>query len=164
MLGMTPIRPDRDGSRDFDFHVGRWRIRNDRLVKRLQGCTEWETFEATQRAWLLPGGLGNMDDFVTDHWPGFVGMSLRLYHPVARTWSIYWVSNRTGVLEPPVVGSFADGIGVFGGRDVLDGRPIVVRYTWSDITKTGARWEQDFSPDQGRTWEKNWVMQMTRVE
>jgi hypothetical protein len=161
---MTTRPPERDGAHDFDFHVGRWLIRNDRLVGRLQGCTEWETFEATQRGWLLPGGLGNMDDFVTDHWPGFVGMSLRLYSPVARTWSIYWVSNRTGVLEPPVVGSFDDGVGVFEGRDVLDGRPIVVRYTWSGITKTSARWEQDFSADEGRTWEKNWVMQMTRIE
>jgi hypothetical protein len=161
---MTTRRPERDGARDFDFHVGRWLIRNDRLVTRLQGCTEWETFEATQRGWLLPGGLGNMDDFVTDHWPGYVGMSLRLYNPAARTWSIYWVSNRTGVLEPPVVGSFDDGVGVFEGRDMLDGRPIVVRYTWSDVTKTSARWEQDFSPDEGRTWEKNWVMQMTRIE
>jgi hypothetical protein len=55
-------------------------------------------------------------------------------------------------------------VGVFEGHDVLDGRPIVVRYTWSHITKSSARWEQDFSPDEGRTWEKNWVMQMTRVE
>jgi hypothetical protein len=161
---MTTRRHARDGARDFDFLPGRWLIRNDRLVKRLQDSTNWETFDATYRAWLLPGGLGNMDEFVTDHWPGFVGMSLRLYDPAARTWSIYWVSNRTGVLEPPVVGSFADGVGVFEGHDVLDGRPIVVRYTWSHITKSSARWEQDFSPDEGRTWEKNWVMQMTRVE
>ena len=43
------------------------------------------------------------------------------------------------------------------------GRPIVVRFTWSSITKTSARWEQDFSPDGGRTWEKNWIMTHTRI-
>lgn len=161
---MSETRSDREGSHDFDFQTGRWHIRNERLVKRLQGCTEWETFEATQQARLLPGGLGNMDDFTTDHWPGFVGMSLRLYNPRTRQWTIYWVTNQTGVLQPPVVGSFAGGIGVFEGHDELDGRPIVVRYTWSNITKTSARWEQDFSPDEGRTWEKNWIMIMTRVE
>ena len=51
--------PDRDGSHDFDFQTGHWRIRNERLKKRLQGCAEWETFEATQEARLLPGGLGS---------------------------------------------------------------------------------------------------------
>lgn len=133
-------------------------------MKRLQGCTEWETFEATHRAQLLPGGLGNMDEFVADHWPGLLGMSLRLYNPHTRKWSIYWVNNQKGVLEPPGVGSFSDGGAVFEGHDELDGRPIVVRFTWSNITKTGVRWEQDFSPDGGRTWEKNWIMTMTRVD
>ena len=160
---MTPT-PDRDGSHDFDFQTGCWRIRNERLKTRLQGCTEWETFEASQEARLLPGGLGNIDDFVTDHWPGFVGMSLRLYNRRTGRWSIYWASNQIEGLEPPVVGSFENGVGVFEGRQELEGRPILVRFTWSDITRNGARWEQAFSPDDGKTWEKNWVMTMTRVE
>ena len=156
--------PDRDGSRDFDFQTGHWRIRNERLKKRLQGCTEWETFEATQEARLLPGGLGNIDSFITDHWPGFVGMSLRLYNRRTRRWSIYWASNHIDGLEPPVVGSFDNGVGVFEGRQELDGRTILVRFTWSNITRTGARWEQEFSPDDGKTWEKNWIMTMTRTD
>jgi hypothetical protein len=159
---MSQLRPERDGSHDFHFQTGRWRIRNERLVKRLRGCTEWETFEAVQHARLLPGGLGNIDDFVTDHWPGFVGMSLRLYNPHTRQWSIYWATNRTGGLYPPVVGAFKDGIGVFEGRDEEEGRPVRVRFTWSNITPTSARWEQEFSPDEGRTWEKNWIMVLTR--
>jgi len=153
----------RDGSHDFDFLPGRWRVHNERLVKRLQGCTEWETFDATSEAWALPGGLGNTDVYRTDHWPGFVGMSLRLYNPHTRLWSIYWSSNQTGALDPPVVGAISNGVGAFEGRDVLNGRPIVVRFTWSDITTARARWEQAFSPDDGGTWEKNWVMVMTRI-
>jgi hypothetical protein len=39
-----------------------------------------------------------------------------------------------------------------------------VRFTWSNITRTSARWEQDFSPDEGRTWEKNWIMVSTRED
>ena len=73
-------------------------------------------------------------------------------------------SNRTGTLDPPVVGSFANGVGVFEGRQELDGRPILVRFTWSDIKRTSARWEQAFSSDDGQTWEKNWIMEHTRVE
>jgi hypothetical protein len=148
--------PDRDGAHDFDFQTGHWRIRNERLKTRLQGCTEWETFEATGEARLLPGGLGTI--------AGFVGMSLRLYNRRTRRWSIYWASNQIDGLEPPVVGSFTNGVGVFEGRQELDGRPILVRFTWSNITRNGARWEQEFSSDDGRTWEKNWVMTMTRVD
>jgi hypothetical protein len=44
-----------------------------------------------------------------------------------------------------------------------DGRPILVRFTWSNITTTGARWEQEFSPDDGKTRERNWIMTMTPV-
>lgn len=160
---MSRAMSTRDGSHDFDFQTGRWHVRNERLVKRLQGCAEWETFEATVSARLLPGGMGNVDEYLTDHWPGFVGMSLRIYNRPAGTWSIYWASNQFGALEPPVVGSFENGVGVFEGPQELDGRPIVVRFTWSSITKTSARWEQDFSPDGGRTWEKNWIMTHTRI-
>ena len=154
----------RDGSYDFDFQTGRWRIKNVRLVKRLEGCTEWETFEATQSARPLPSGVGNVDDFRTDYWPDFVGMSLRLYDRTTRQWSIYWASTHTVGFEPPVVGQFDDnGVGIFEGRQDLDGKPIVVRFTWSNVTETSARWEQEFSPDDGKTWEKNWIMEMTRI-
>lgn len=154
----------RDGSHDFDFYTGRWRVRNERLVERLKGCTEWETFEACSQARMLPGGLGNMDEYTTDHWPGFVGITVRIYDPPTRTWRLYWASNRIGTFLPPVIGAFTDGVGTFLGCDELDGRPIVVRFRWSEITPTSARWEQDFSPDEGRTWEKNWIMVSVRED
>jgi hypothetical protein len=91
-------------------------------------------------------------------------MTVRLYDRATRTWSLYWASVQTGAFEPPVVGAFRDGVGVFEGRGELDGQPIVVRFTWSNITRTSARWEQDFSPDEGRTWEKNWIMVSTRED
>jgi len=55
----------RDGSRDFDFLVGRGRVHNRRLVHRLRHSNDWEEFEATVTARLVLGGLGNMDEFET---------------------------------------------------------------------------------------------------
>jgi hypothetical protein len=155
-----------DASHDFDFWFGRWRSENQRLLKRLQGCTEWETFTATSHAWPILGGMGNMDDFVPDGWrPGFIGMSLRLFDPRTQQWSIYWMSNhnQSGTLEPPVVGGFKDGVGVFECNDTFEGRPIRVRYVWSDITPVSARWHQDFSDDGGQSWETNWITRFTRI-
>ncbi len=64
---------------------------------------------------------------------------------------------------PPVKGKFADGVGTFCADDTLRGKPIRVRFTWSKITPTSARWEQAFSPDGGMTWEVNWAMEFRRV-
>lgn len=159
---MTQAPQERDASHDFDFFHGRWHTRNRRLVERLQGSTTWETFDATNDVTPVLGGLGNVDEYRTEHWPGFVGLSLRLFNPRTGKWTIYWANNREGVLEPPVVGSFSNGVGVFEGRDELRGRPILVRYIWSRITTTSPRWEQAFSPDDGKTWETNWIMDFAR--
>ncbi len=43
-----------------------------------------------------------------------------------------------------------------------DGKKAIV-CCWSDITPTLARWEQAFSPDGGKSWETNWIMEFTRV-
>ncbi len=154
---------DSDGRHDFDFFHGQWSIRNERLKERLARCQEWEEFEARGGCRPLLGGLGNIDDFLTVDRGGYQGMTLRLFQPATKEWSIYWASNRDGVLEPPVVGRFVDGVGRFFGRDQHAGTPVLVRFVWSRITATSALWEQAFSTDEGETWEENWRMHMTRV-
>ena len=159
------------GIDDFKSLLGHWRVQNRRLVKRLQGCTDWETFPAIQHNQALPARIGNIDDFIAESWrPGFVGLSLRLFSPQTQLWSIYWLDNQTGGLNPagsllpPVVGRFSNGVGIFEGDDVLDGRAIRVRYTWSAITLHSAQWEQAMSADGGETWEMNWRMNFERAE
>lgn len=149
---------------DFDFWNGTWHGRNRRLRERLAGCEEWDEFEGICIARPLLAGLGNMDEFRTDYNGGLVGLSLRFFDPKTCLWSIYWTdTGRSGLLEPPVVGSFSDGVGVFECDDTFDGRPIVVRYVWSDMTATTARWAQSFSADAGETWETNWTVEHRRV-
>jgi hypothetical protein len=152
-----------DGRHDFDFYFGRWQIRNERLRQRLVGCVDWETFDATQQCRPILGGLGNIDDFVTDWREGFIGMTLRLFCLQTRQWSIYWAGNRDGVLEPPVIGKFANGVGTFIGHDQHEGVPVLVRFVWSEITPVSAKWEQAFSTDEGSSWESNWIMRMSRI-
>ena len=67
------------------------------------------------------------------------------------------------LLAPPVIGSFAGDVGVFEGDDTFDGRPVRVRYQWSDVTTPTPRWEQAFSDGGGETWETNWVAEFTRA-
>ena len=150
--------------RDFDFLPGEWNIHNRRLRERLVGSDEWEEFEATSRAWKILDGHGNMDEFRTDHDGGFVGMSFRFFDQTTGQWSIYWAdSRRAGLLDPPVLGTFSGDVGVFEGDDTFAGRPIRVRFTWSDVTTPTPRWEQAFSADGGDSWETNWVMEFARA-
>ena len=151
-------------AQDFDFFMGRWTVQNRRLTERLAGSDEWEEFESTSVAHPILGGLGNEDEFRTRHAGGFIGMSFRFFDPVKRRWSIYWAdSRRSGLLDPPVIGGFENGVGVFEGDDTFEGRPIRVRFTWSRTDTPTPRWEQAFSADGGETWETNWIADFTRV-
>ena len=42
---------------------------------------------------------------------------------------------------------FKNGIGTFFGDTMLNGKPVRVRFIWSQITPTSARWEQAYSAD-----------------
>ena len=150
---------------DFDFLPGSWRVHHRRLRHRLAGSDEWEEFEGTSEARALLGGAGNVDDNLLELPSGpYRAVSLRTYDPASDRWSIWWVDGRNpGVLDPPVVGGFADGVGTFVGADTFDGRPILVRFTWSEVDTDAPRWEQAFSADGGATWEVNWVMRFTRL-
>lgn len=147
---------------DFDFYVGTWDVANRRLLKRGVGADEWEEFPGRSVAHSVFGGRGNFDE-ITFPTKGFDGATLRLYDAARDEWSLYWINSERGLDPVPVVGRFADGIGVFEADDTDEGRPIRVRFTWSEITSDTCRWEQAFSYDDGKSWETNWIMRSTRV-
>lgn len=160
------VEQDMSGLHDFDFLVGEWRVHSRRLKQALAGDHEWYEFDGTIRSWPLMQGRANVDDTVFDLPTGvYRGVAPRAYDPKTGQWAIWWIDGRNpfGNLDPPVKGRFVDGVGTFYADDTLRGKPIKVRFTWSRITKTGAHWEQAFSPDGGRTWETNWVQTLERV-
>ncbi|MET7338594.1 hypothetical protein [Nonomuraea sp. NPDC005650] len=146
----------------FDFFVGTWTSKQRRLREVLTGGDDWYEFAGMTRCWSVLDGKGNFDE-VTFPELGYGGVTLRLYDEARDEWSLYW-AGRTGLSLPPVVGRFgADGRGVFTADELYEGRPITVRFLWSEITETSCRWEQAFSTDQGATWEANWIADFTRT-
>jgi hypothetical protein len=75
---------------------------------------------------------------------------------------MYWVSSVDGSLQSPVIGGFEGGRGEFYSQEPFEGRSIFVRFICSNITETSCRWEQAFSTDGGKTWETNWISELTR--
>jgi hypothetical protein len=147
---------------DFDFLHGSWDSRQRRLTKVLVGSDEWYEFDATLDCQVLLDGNGVFDVLRAPE-RDMEGVTLRLYSPEEKVWRIWWASKASGgQLDVPVVGRFADGVGVFECDDTWEGTPIRVRYRWSSVDTEHPRWEQAFSTDGGETWEVNWVATFTR--
>jgi hypothetical protein len=157
----------RDGSHDFDFEIGTWKSHSDRLLHPLTGSKEWVSYDGTAVVSKIWDGHANLVDLRADG-PviGHVeGISLRLYDPQAHQWLLYYANSKGGVLSPPpTVGEFANGRGVFYDQEPINGRTVLVRNVWSDITPTSCHFEQAFSDDWGKTWETNLITTDTRID
>lgn len=150
---------------DFDFFIGDWRVEHRRLKERLVGCTDWDTFAGTTSTRKILGGMGNCDDNHLEL-PGdpYCALTVRTFDPTSRKWSIWWLDGRQpGTLDVPMRGEFIDGVGTFFAKDTYQGKPIVVRFLWQVKADGTPRWEQAFSPDDGKTWETNWTMEFKKA-
>lgn len=162
-LEITPAKTS--AASDFDFFVGNWQIRNKKLKTRLNNCTEWTEFPASSTMFKTLNGIGNVDQFITTiEGKPFEGMTVRLFNPLTRLWSIYWADSNTGVLDVPVVGSFEKNTGLFYTKDIFNGKNILVVFNWDKTDPDEPIWSQAFSDDNGITWEWNWYMYMKRVK
>jgi hypothetical protein len=147
---------------NFDFLIGSWNVHNRRLDKTFAGSDEWHEFPGISTGHTAFDGAGNFDEIVFPTL-GTRGLTLRLFNPATKEWSLYWASSRDGLLTAPVIGAFGDdGRGEFFGDDLDDGHPVQVRFIWSEITPSSARWEQAYWDVAKRFWETNWIMELTR--
>jgi hypothetical protein len=152
-----------DGQSDFDFVLGRWKVKN-RVLSRRGGSDHWAEFDATSFNRPIWDGKANVEE-----WDGvgpsgrIQGFALRLYDPAARQWSIYWADRRYATLGAPAVGSFKDGRGEFFSDGTLDGKKTRERVVWIRLSPTTCHWEQGVSLDGGKTWETNWTMDFIRI-
>ena len=169
VLGMQPLAAQsaapRDGQRDFDWEIGAWSTRLRRLVRPLSGSTEWVEYEGTTVVREVWQGNANLVELDVTGPPGRIqALSLRLYDPESRQWSLNFASSASGEMAIPSVGRFREGRGEFYSRETLNGRPILVRFVIAPITADSCRFEQAFSPDGGKSWEVNWIATDTRVK
>jgi hypothetical protein len=155
----------RAGERDFDFEIGTWKTQLKRLVKPLTGSTTWVEYEGITKVTKVLDGRANLVELKAKGSAGtFEGLSLRLYNPQSRQWSLNFANVNSGVLAEPAIGEFKHARGEFYNQDTLNGRSILVRFIISDITPNSCRFEQAFSDDGGKTWEVNWIAVDTRIK
>src|SRR4029450_7460758 len=162
----TPSATLRDGQYDFDWEIGNWATHVRVLRNPLSGAApDWAEFRGTSGVKPILGGRANSVELSVKNDKGAIeGVSLRLYNPQARQWSLNYATVRGGVLTAPIYGSFdGKGRGQFHGQDMLDGRAIMVRFVIYPVPPNEARFEQSYSADGGATWETNWIAVDTRL-
>ena len=159
------IFAQRDGQHDFDWEIGNWKTQLKRLQRPLTGSTTWVEYEGTTVVRKVLDGRANLVELKVDGSAGhFEGLSLRLYNPQARQWSLNYANVSDGTLTTPSIGEFKDGRGEFYNQDRYNERAILVRFVITKITDDSYRFEQAFSDDGGKTWEVNWIAIDTRVK
>jgi len=161
-----PAASARDGAHDFDFLIGDWKAHVRRLPDRLVGSNKWIEYDGISRHQKLLDSNANFEEFEVhgrEKDQHIKAQTLRLYDPASHQWSLYLLDLDKGVLSlPPVVGEFSGRRGEFYDQEEWKGRAILVRYVWLDISPHAARMEQSFSPDGGKTWEVNWICDLSR--
>src|SRR4051812_26023208 len=83
-----------DGAHDFDFEIGNWKTHIDRLRRPLSGDTTWLAYDGTSVVKPVWGGRANTVELEVSG-PGgrrIQGLSLRLYDPRSRQWSLNFVN------------------------------------------------------------------------
>jgi len=160
------VAEPRDPQHDFDFQIGKWKLQVRKLKEPLHDSRTWIELTGSSIVRPLWNGRAQLEELELDSATAghFSGMTVRLYSPTARQWSLHWANQKVGRFDVPAVGGFKDGRGEFYDQDVYEGRAILVRLVWSNITPRSAHIEQAFSADGGKTWEVNWIADQTRIE
>lgn len=157
------VAPARDGAHDFDFDLGAWKTHITRRLHPLTGSEDSMQLTGTVTVRKLWDGRAQVEEIEADgpkgHWEG---VTVFLYDPEARQWSMNFANSSVGKLATPMIGSFENGQGVLIGQDTLDGRSILVRAVWSDITSTSHTYQESYSIDGGRTWEVAFTARKTK--
>lgn len=160
----SPAAPGhRDGQHDFDWEIGSWKTQLKRRLHPLTGSDEWVAYEGTTVVRKVWQGRANLVELDVRGPAGHIeALSLRLYNPDARQWSLNFSSSAGGTMGTPTIGEFRNGRGEFYDQESFNGRTILVRFIISDVTPDSAHFEQAFSDDGGHTWEVNWIATDTR--
>jgi hypothetical protein len=164
--GSLEITPSSNSnSSDYEFLIGDHKVHHRKLKERFKNCTEWIDIEGSKTTELLLLGIGNIEKHYlsnSEEKP-IEAFALRLFNPETKLWSLYWADSISGILDPPLLGSFEGDIGFFFGKDIFNEKEIIVQFQYDRTDADNPVWGQAFSDDNGKTWEWNWFMYFSKI-
>jgi len=154
-----------DQQHAFDFHFGTWQTHIQSRDVTASGVGAWTEFTGTVIDQPLWNGRANIEKIEASGSGGhFQGLTLFLYNPKSGQWSERFAGSSDGTMHEPSYGAFANGRGVFHGLTEVDGKKVLERDIWSNITPDSYHYEIASSTDGGKTWVTNFVAQLTRLK
>lgn len=160
-----PTEP-RNGMHDFDFMVGMWEVKNERLKERAAGSSEWSSFtNKTEFYEPIMNGMANMDrSWIEIGGQEMEGVSIRVYNPDKEEWTIYWMADVYPELTEQVRGRWNGDTGSFYGEEAHNGTVYKLRFLWKKLSDNSVTWEQAYFLPHKKEWETNWKMKFTRLK
>jgi len=145
-------------ARQFDFWLGEWNLS---WPAEQAGGEPGTTMSGTNRITKLFGPCAIEENFSTDD-RSFQGHSVSVYDESAGLWRQTWIDSAGAYL------SFTGGM---EGADMVlstepvhakDGRVVVNRMVFSDITTDSLSWRWQKTPEGGAAWEDRWTITYRR--
>lgn len=155
----------RDGSHDFDFALGNWTTEVTIIKDPFNKPDEQIRMHGTKVARPIWNGKGWIEEIRADgpnsHWQG---ATIFLYDPTAHQWSQNYVNSSEGRMEPPSIGEYRDGKLEFYSQEFVDDRAMLLRGTWTILSKDLHTYVIDRSIDGGRSWHTSFIARVSRAK
>jgi hypothetical protein len=134
---------------DWDADVIDYAADGSRTISRGEWHVAWVLEgRAIQDVWIVPPRSKRQHPLGTERITNRYGTSIRVYDPDMHAWNVTWINPVTGAFNRLVGRKHGDDI-VHDGHD-SDG--TLIRWTFSEITRTSFHWRGEFSKDGGKTW------------
>jgi hypothetical protein len=154
----TPSTPGSGPEHDYDFNMGRWNTQIRAVENPLSAPDVWSNLHGTHVVYRVWGDWANIGQLEVDGPGGHIeDMALRTYDRKTHQWRVYFANSETGTLDAPMVGEFKNGVGTFVFLDEMEGKTVLVRNVWSDITAKSCHQDWAISTDGGKTWIPTWI-------
>lgn len=158
LLGAGP-----SGAHGFDFNFGSWHTHIKLLAHPFTGPQRWLTYDGTVNVRPVWNGAAGVEEIEASGPSRLEVLNVRMYDPRSGQWSLNGADSADGTLEAPMYGTFSNGRGTFYGQDAVDGRTVLIRQTFFDITRSSYDFQEALSDDGGTTWKPDFVAHLTRI-
>ena len=139
--------------KELDFWVGEWDLT-------WPGQNKGDVDHGTNSIRRIMDGCVVQENFSGGASMHLRGTSVSTFDLKSRHWKQTWVDNEGGYLD--FVGDFKDGKMILEREAVRNGKKIVQRMVWKNITPNEFDWSWEASQDGGKTWQVNWPIHYKR--
>jgi hypothetical protein len=154
------LAPAKEASQ-FDFLIGQWELvvtpKVNTLAAKIHGAPK---LLGTWKAWRAADGFAIEDELrIMDRSgnPNALAKTLRVYSANERRWVITGVDAYRGRASSASGEWKGAEMVIIGQGTDEEGKPYQTRTRYFDITPTSFRYQQDRSPDGGKTWDEAMV-------